>query len=206
PSQESVADALNDLGTIIRPPRRKGPGHIDPNHDPWMGSRLQGMRALYSLYADSKSVTYNKWGASSLQAAVTLGHGTYCARILRRLCRQYIDDCSVLPENPYGDWKKSMLVNEDLSQELNLHLQECHSSSSGVNATTVRDFLCRPGIMSKYAITKEVLIQTARRYLKVMGYRFMKTPSGQYVNGHERKDVKEHRDRVYIPKLQELRR
>ncbi|KAE9399452.1 hypothetical protein BT96DRAFT_957247 [Gymnopus androsaceus JB14] len=48
----------------------------------------------------------------------------YCARVLRCMAQQYILDRSLLPENPYGNWNESLLVNEDLCQELGLYLQE----------------------------------------------------------------------------------
>lgn len=205
PTVEKASYSLSRLGRVVRPPRKKGPGYIDPHHDPYTQSRLQGIRAHLTLYTNPRSAFYGQWVAASLHAAITLERGIYCARVLRRLSRQYIADESLLPENPYGNWNETMLVNEDLSQELNLHLQECHNQKEGITADMVRDFLSRPDIMAKHGISKKISLSTARRYLKIMGYRFSHSPSGQYVDGHERPDVVYHRDKVYIPALADLR-
>jgi hypothetical protein len=43
---------------------------------------------------------------------------------LCKLACQYIHDCALLLVNPYGDWKESMLADEDLAADINLYLQE----------------------------------------------------------------------------------
>lgn len=68
----------------------------------------------------------------SVNAAITLRRGSYCTRFLRRLARQYIaDQSSVLPENPYENWNETLLVNEDLCNELMEHLQVLGSTKDG---------------------------------------------------------------------------
>ena len=52
--------------------RGKGGGYKDPDFDPWARHRLEGIRTFLKLYTDKLSVTYGKWGASALQAAVAL--------------------------------------------------------------------------------------------------------------------------------------
>ncbi|KAJ7437667.1 hypothetical protein B0H11DRAFT_2361396, partial [Mycena galericulata] len=137
--------------------------------------------------------------------------GSYCARVLRRLARQYIADRSVLPENPYGNWNETLLVNEDLCNELMEYLQFLGSTKdkdgkeSGITSAKVQAWLAQPEIMQKYAITKPISLATAKRYLHALGFRFSSPVKGQYVDGHERADVRFHRDKMYIPKLSELR-
>jgi hypothetical protein len=46
----------------------------------------------------------------------------------------------VLPVNPYGDWNKSMLVDEDLVNDINLYLQELGGS---IMAAKLVKFLAR---------------------------------------------------------------
>ncbi|EDR04580.1 uncharacterized protein LACBIDRAFT_330517 [Laccaria bicolor S238N-H82] len=65
-----------------------------------------------------------KWGASALQATVSMGRGHYCTRQLTTLVRKFLDDRTFLLVNPYGDWNQSMLIDEDLSLDINLYLQE----------------------------------------------------------------------------------
>ncbi len=76
---------------------------------------MLGMQAMFADYTSSLSATHGCWAASSLQAAVFLGRGVYCAQVLRRLVRAYIADRTMLPINPYGSFKESMLVNQDLA-------------------------------------------------------------------------------------------
>ncbi|KAK7016610.1 hypothetical protein R3P38DRAFT_2461569, partial [Favolaschia claudopus] len=84
-------------------------GYIDPKLDPFTRSRIEGIRSFLALYASPQSPTYGKWKAASIAAALTMGRSTYCARVLRRLAREYISDRSLLPENPYGYWNNTLL-------------------------------------------------------------------------------------------------
>jgi hypothetical protein len=58
-----------------------------------------------------------------MNAVITLQRGTYCARVLRWLACEYILDRSLLPKNPYGNWNETLLVNEDLCNELMQYFQ-----------------------------------------------------------------------------------
>ncbi len=170
--------------------------------DPFQRVQMEGMQSMLSLYTDTRSMTYEKWAASSLQAAVTLLHGTYCAWILRLLVHQYILDHTLLPLNPFGNWNETMLVNEDLAQEVNLHLQEL---GKDITATKVVLFLACPDIKEKHGIIKEISLCTAQRYLQVLGYHWQEAKKSQYVDGHEHADVVWDRDKVFIPKIEKLR-
>ncbi|KAJ7710995.1 hypothetical protein B0H16DRAFT_1344123, partial [Mycena metata] len=65
-------------------------------------------------------------------------------------------------------------------------------------------WLGRPEIMEKYGITKQISPATAKRCLHALGFRFTSPAKGQYVDSHERPDVRAKRDKVYVPKLSEL--
>ncbi|KAJ6524969.1 hypothetical protein B0H19DRAFT_1276328 [Mycena capillaripes] len=115
PAIEAALDALKDIGTVLHPRRKKGPGYVDPHLDPFTKSRIEGIQSLLALYTHTGSSTYGQWKKASTNAAITLRCGTYCARVLRRLARAYITDRDILPENPYGNWNETLLVSEDLS-------------------------------------------------------------------------------------------
>ncbi len=51
------------------------------------------------------------------------------------------------PLNPYGNWNETMLVNEDLVQDINLHLQEL---GKDITAAKVVLFLACPDIKEKH--------------------------------------------------------
>lgn len=196
------AAALKDIWEFLHGRSKgKGGGHHQPDLDPFLRSRMEGMRVFLSLYTDSQSATQEKWAASSLQAAVTLGHGTYCAQQLCNLARAYIVDRNILPLNPYGDWNESMLVDEDLCADVNLYLQELGNK---ITAEKLVTFLSRPEIKEKHGIMKNINIRTARCYLNALGFRFTHAKKGQYSDGHEREDIVHERTTVFIPKWKAL--
>lgn len=74
--------ALKDLRTLLNPSRNKGPGHIDLGIDLFVRTQMEGMQATLNFFTNKESATYDKWRASSLQAAISLSRGTHCARRL----------------------------------------------------------------------------------------------------------------------------
>ncbi|EDR03806.1 uncharacterized protein LACBIDRAFT_306885 [Laccaria bicolor S238N-H82] len=130
-----------------------------------------------------------------------MGRGRYCARQLTALVRKFLDDRTFLPVNPYGDWNQSMLIDEDLSLDINLYLQEI---GKDVSAKKVVSFLAREEVKQKHGITKAISERTARRYLNALGYRFRTAKKGQYADGHEREDVVYYRDHTFLPQWKAL--
>ncbi|KAJ6483127.1 hypothetical protein C8R45DRAFT_1148855 [Mycena sanguinolenta] len=170
PTIEAARAALDDIGKVLRPPRKKGHGYIDPELDSFTRSRTEGIQSL-ALYTHLSSSTRGKWKKASMNVAIKMRHGTYCARVLRCLARQYIADRSVLPENPYGNWNQTLLINEDLCNELMEYLQLLGSTKddngreSGITSAKVQAWLARPELMNKYGITKQISLATAKQYL-----------------------------------------
>jgi len=202
PTLPAAEAALRDIREFLRGiPRGKGGGYTPPQMDTFKRYRMDGMRSLLALYTNPLSKTYGKWGASSLQAALTLNHGRYCARQLCKLSRAYIYDRTVLPLNPYGDWNETMLVDEDLCTDVNAYLQEI---GSHITAEKLVEFLTRPEIKEKHGITKKISTRTACRYLQALGYRFTHAKKGMYTDGHERVDVVDYRDNIFIPAWERL--
>ncbi len=68
-----------------------------------------------------------------------------------------------------------MLINEDLAQDLNLHLQEL---GKDITAEKVVEFLWCDDIKLKHGITKKITIRTAQRYLHALGYRWQEPKKG----------------------------
>ena len=158
PTQAQSLDALGELKPKLCPPRKTGRGYRDTGLDPFVWIRMEEMQSMLHLYTVLHSSTYEKWGASAYQAAISMGHGRYYACQLAKLSRKFIEDCTVLPVNPYGDWNESMLVDEDLATDINLHLQEL---GSNISACKVVDFLARPDVKEKHGITKPITERAA---------------------------------------------
>jgi len=201
PTQRMANEALRDLRALLHPPRKKGRGYIDPNINLFVRTRMEGMQSMLNFYVNKDSHTYDAWGASSCQAAIALGHGRHCARQLRILTRQFIKDRKLLPINPYGDWNESMLVDEDLTNDISLYLLEIGKE---ISAKKLMDFLAREDIRSKHGIEKPISERTARRYLNTLGYRWSTPKKGQYADGHERDDVVYYREQVFLPQWRQI--
>ncbi|KAJ7091775.1 hypothetical protein C8R44DRAFT_647193 [Mycena epipterygia] len=190
----SVADALavlKDLRELLHPHRKSGKGHVDPGLDQFVRLRMETMQTMFNFYTSPLSKTHGFWGASSLQAAVSLRRGTYCSRQLRTLVRAFIVNRTVLPLNPYGYWTTSMLVDEELNSEINLYLQELRKN---ITAAKRVEFLARPDIMQKHSISRTISIRTAECYLL-----WMHAKKGQYADGHERPDVIAYQKDKFLP-------
>ena len=98
-----------------------------------------------------------------------MGRGRYCACQLAALVQKFLDDHTFLPVNPYGDWNQTMLIDEDLSNDINLYLQEI---GKDISVKKVVNFLAQEEVKQKHGITKAISEQTARWYLNALGYPF----------------------------------
>ncbi|KAJ7633972.1 hypothetical protein B0H17DRAFT_1149833 [Mycena rosella] len=158
PTIAAATAAVKDLAAALRGESRgASKGYKDPKHDPFVRHRLEGMCTFLNLYIDMRSKTYGHWGASALQASIGLGRGRHCMRTLCKLACQYIHDRSLLLVNPYGDWKESLLADEDIATDINLYLQEI---GNDITAEKVSKYLARPEVMEKHGITKTISIRT----------------------------------------------
>ena len=200
-SQGDALAALEDLKKILNPSRDTGRGYKDPEIDLWRRARLEGMNSMLNMFTNQQSHTYNQWGASACQGAISMGWGRHCARRLCQLNRAFVADRKVLPVNPYGDWNESLLVNDNLVNEISIYLL---SLGNEITALKLQDFLHRHDIKEKYGIERDISHKTACRYLQALGYRYQLAPKGQYTDGHEREDVVTYRNKVFIPKWQEF--
>ncbi|KAJ7628314.1 hypothetical protein FB45DRAFT_749011, partial [Roridomyces roridus] len=193
-------DITTAKAVVLRGPSRgKAGGYKAPDFTVWVRNRIEGIRAHLALYTNPNSTTYRRWAESARQAAIAMGRdGEHCGRILASLSRAYIKDRKVLPINPYGGWKESMLADEELANEIRKYLQEL---GKFITAEKLVEFLAREDIMEKHGIETKISLSTARNYLNELGYRFRVEKKGQYSDGHEREDIVYYRDEVYLPAL-----
>ncbi|KAF7324476.1 hypothetical protein MKEN_00488200 [Mycena kentingensis (nom. inval.)] len=204
PALADAREALKSAKTALRGELRgdptwvgtRGVGYKPLVLDDFSRARLWGIRALLSLYTDENSLTHGHWGDSMLQAAIAMGRGKHCAREIAVLARQFIYDREILELNPYGKWTESMLMDEDLLNEIKLFLQ---SLGTEITAEKLRLYLCDPEVKRRHGIERDICHATACRYLHELGYRFSSPKVGQFVDGHERPDVVEYRDTIYLP-------
>jgi hypothetical protein len=193
-----VAAAKKTLLAKLKPVRKTGQGYKDAKLD-----QLTFQRTLLRFYSTTKSATAGRWLESWQEAAIACRKKGSCAQILRKWCQSFISQGN-LPKNTYGSWNTSVLhMDKDLCSDLMEHLQ---GIGKFISAQSLVDFCSWPDIMTRLRRknTKPISIQTARRWLKLMGYRWRAEPKGQYVDGHEREDVVRYWQNVFLPTLAEL--
>ncbi|KAF5369637.1 hypothetical protein D9615_010264 [Tricholomella constricta] len=153
------------------------------------------MRKFLWKYVSGGETT--RWAKSSLETAQDHERGPHHARLLREWTRAFLADHKDLPINLYGTWKTSMLDDEGLQQGIYLHLQ---TLGPYVRAQDLVDFMKKPETMAKFNLKKPISLATAQRWMKRLGYRWTVTPTGQYVDGHERADVVNYRQKKFLPR------
>jgi hypothetical protein len=128
--------------------------------------------------------------------------GSHAARELRRQAHAFISDRENIPENKYGIYGRSLIDDEDFKQELHEHL---NNVGDYCRAQDLVDYCAQPEVLERLGRKKTISLSTAQKWMQQMDYRWMKTPKGQYVDGHEREDVVYFRQNKFLPALQSLR-
>ncbi|KAF8597137.1 hypothetical protein BDV93DRAFT_534597 [Ceratobasidium sp. AG-I] len=123
---------------------------------------------------------------------------------IRRFIHTFINT-NDLPGNKLGTWNTSVLEDEDLATEIKEHLQ---TKGKYMKANDIVDYLQDPEVKNHFKLDKVPALSTAQHWLKELGFRWTTNPKGQYVDGHEREDVKRMRScdsktmQEYIPRLE----
>ncbi|KAG2141967.1 hypothetical protein DEU56DRAFT_754920 [Suillus clintonianus] len=109
PTVEEARKALDELRTLLKPPRRDQTGYRDPKHPPILKERLNHMRSFLWLYTDvgsdgrahSANSVGGHWGKAADRAACNAQAGKkgelYLSRCLRTWSKAYIKDRDALP-------------------------------------------------------------------------------------------------------------
>jgi hypothetical protein len=87
-------------------------------------------------------------------------------------------------------------MHYDLAQAIHLHLQLL---GPWVRGQDVVDFVKLLETMAQFKLKKPICLTTAHQCMKRLGYRWKTTPSGQYVDGHRRRDVVDYRQKTFLP-------
>jgi hypothetical protein len=200
PTVAEAASTLADLNLLLRPPRDSGGGHKDPNLDSLLCRCLERVQMFLRNYIDPTNKA-PRWQAVSLKTAKAFGKTTWLAKWLREWAQAYILDHEDLSLNIYGTSNSSILEDEDFVQELLLHLQGIRKY---VRAMDIVEYMGTPDVLVHLKLTKTISLATAQCWMKTVGYHWNKTPTGQFVDGHERVDVVEYCQVVFLPVWAEL--
>ena len=94
-----------------------------------------------------------------------------------------------------------MIDDEDFAQEIHAHLQ---TLGPYVAAEAIIRFIDTPEMLERLHQKKTISLTTAQRWMKKMDYRWTVNPKGQYIDGHEREDVVNYRNNIFLPSLVKL--
>ena len=194
PNPDLVDLQILDLEHTLQPKRKACDGYMDPGFDYTLCTRLELMVNFLCIYQLNG---YQGWIAASKQAASIAGKNPEW--IARRLCKwtqNLAYNLKNLPKHEYGKFTSSILEDEDLSQEICLHLQ---SKGKYVRDMDIVQFLDTPEMKKQLNLKRSISKRTAHRWMAKMGYHWKKEPKGQYKDGHEREDVVTYRQNVFLP-------
>jgi hypothetical protein len=169
---------------------------------PLIRQRLESVERFLECYVAvdetgrPRSYGTGKWTQASEDAALFAMKGPWQARNLRSWAKEYINDRTNLPMHQYGQSNISCITDEILAADIKTHLQ---SIGKFVCAQDIVDYLKDPDIQTHHGFHKPILLATAQRWMKELGYHWKKEPKGQYLDGHECEDVVRYRQGVFLP-------
>ncbi|KIJ31493.1 hypothetical protein M422DRAFT_266870 [Sphaerobolus stellatus SS14] len=135
-------------------------------------------------------------------AALACGKGAGFARSLREWVWDYLEDNENLPVNVYHGSLSRITEDEDLTQEIHEHLRGL--GKKYLTAMDVVRYLELPEIKELFKLPKSPSDRTGRRWLHVMEYRYGRPQKGMFIDGHERADVVDYQENVFLPLWVEL--
>jgi len=151
PNPDLVDLRISNLDQILRPKRKAGDGYMDPGFNYTLRTRLELMANFLRIY---RLNGYHGWIAASKQAASIAGKNPeWMARRLREWTHNFVHDPTNLPKHEYGKFNSSILEDEDLAQEICLHLQ---SKGKYVCAMDVVRFLDTPEMKERLNLKKSI--------------------------------------------------
>ena len=125
------------------------------------------------------------------------GRGIYFARQIRELARHYQRFEQLPPEKRGGKGRQSLFNDEAVQRAARAYL-------TGVHIGDVTPMLFRHALNERifptlgYVLDVGLSERTARRWLYKLGWRRTRLKKGVYMDGHERDDVREYRNNVFL--------
>jgi hypothetical protein len=149
-------------------------------------SRITAMVGTLNLYMDAE-LSYTWWQAF-LIAAKFMGLGV--TNGLKRSCsiRTWIHQFLAMGKlsiHRHGQYHSSILDDEDLAQDIQLHLMEI-AKNGYIQAQDVVDYVATPEIQEKLGTkARGISLRTGQRWLKKLNWWYNQKRNGMYIDGHE---------------------
>lgn len=204
PTMEEARLAHIDISELLRPRCRNGkPGHLPfKEGDDQLYLRMSQIKMLLWLFSCPDAARRRTWIAASEEVAFLHQGGPSLAKTLRKRAQAFIHDRHDLPFEMRGiDSKHSLLDNDELREKVVAHLV---SVGKYVRALDIVELLARNEVQVEFGLKKTIGLSTAQGWMHELGYRWAKTPTGQFVDGHERSDVVKYRQEVFLPRMEKL--
>ncbi|PPQ76855.1 hypothetical protein CVT24_010781 [Panaeolus cyanescens] len=111
-------------------------------------------------------------------------------------------ECRIIQPGVPADFagSVSMLADEDLTNDINLYLQEI---GLAITSKKLTKYFNSEDMRKKHDIDKPISERTARCYLNHLGYRWSAAKKGQYADGHKREDIRVYRA-AFLEKMKAL--
>ena len=143
------------------------------------------------------------WAQAAVLTARTLNYlnkgskqpGEKKSKDLQWWLQLFIDDQEEVPTCNWSISGRSLIDNEDFTQEIHVHLQ---TLGPYVSAELIVRFIDNPEMLACLHWKKTISLPTAQQWMKAMDYWWTLNPKGQYVDGHECKDVTKHQNDVFL--------
>jgi hypothetical protein len=197
PENAMIDQAIDNLQNILRPKRHAGKGYKNPNLPNLLRGRLELMLGFLRLYKASR---YTGWTAHADMMAAAGGKGPWLSRQLRQWSIEFCRDPTNLPTADYGCKNSSILEDEDIRNDIELHLQ---SLGKWITAMDIVRYVDSPEFQSRLRLKKSITEKTAQRWMERIGFRWGAETKGQYKDGHESEPVVEYRQLEFIPHWRE---
>ncbi|KAJ3832712.1 hypothetical protein F5878DRAFT_519845, partial [Lentinula raphanica] len=170
PTPERVSTSIQALEDILHPRRCTGRGYKVPDLNHVLRARLELMIGFLRLY---KAARHTGWGRCADMMAIAAGKGAWLSRMIRQWTVLFCKNHDDLPTAEYGKFNSSVLEDEDLSNDIHLHLQ---SLGKWIRAENLVHYVLTPEFQQRFKLKKGISLRTAQRWMKRMEYRWQAEP------------------------------
>ena len=157
--------------------------------------RLNSIRFYLQLI---KCNNYSKIDASNIVADAA-GKGVYHARCIRSWAHEYVVNHQI-PYSRRGHHAKiwSFLWDEDILLQVKSYIREHKWDVTPQMLMIQMNEIIFPGL--GFAPSPTIHLNTARNYLKELGYTYANVKKGMYIDGHEREDAISYR-KIFLERM-----
>ena len=156
------------------------------------------MQAFLQLY---KASWYTGWTSHANMIATAGRKGPWLSWQLQKWSIDFCKDKTKLPTTEYGKGNVSILEDEDICNNTQLHLQ---SLGKWVSAMDIVCYIDTPEFQAHLKLKRSISEWTARNWMQWTGFQWGYVKGGQYKDGHESNPVVTYRQGTFVPQWRML--